>query len=276
MGLYSGGLIIRRIFASEIWKAYFWRGFLSEFYGNEKKTGCSRSLSISMKVKIPWLTSVGMRNLGSNDKSCCTAALLARDSPSCWHTVILGTSWIVWRRMSRDSEGSENLTLSRLIAVRKWALFVSYLKSIGAFWITVRGSVLLLCSEPVVVPNLVIKSKFLLKSVSSAILPSLLSLSKDSWLTLAVMDTWQSDCSSSLQAMDSICLSFVPTLPTLSFSKSIISNLWSFCLDNLWPDGLGIFGSVKVLLKTEQDGKYREFGLSRSKLSIFLFFLWTV
>ena len=40
MGLYSGGLIIERIFASEIWGAYFWGGFilgggggLSEFYG---------------------------------------------------------------------------------------------------------------------------------------------------------------------------------------------------------------------------------------------------
>ena len=44
MGLYSGGLIIGRIFASEIWGAYFREGFflgggggegglLSEFYG---------------------------------------------------------------------------------------------------------------------------------------------------------------------------------------------------------------------------------------------------
>ena len=40
MGLYSGGLIIRRIFASEIWGAYFREGLilgggnlLSEFYG---------------------------------------------------------------------------------------------------------------------------------------------------------------------------------------------------------------------------------------------------
>ena len=31
MGLYSGGLIIRKIFASEIWGAYFWEGlFLGE------------------------------------------------------------------------------------------------------------------------------------------------------------------------------------------------------------------------------------------------------
>ena len=27
MGLYSGGLIIGRIFASDIWGAYFWEGF---------------------------------------------------------------------------------------------------------------------------------------------------------------------------------------------------------------------------------------------------------
>ena len=39
MGLYSGGLIIGRIFASEIWGAYFREGLfllgglLSEFYG---------------------------------------------------------------------------------------------------------------------------------------------------------------------------------------------------------------------------------------------------
>ena len=43
MGLYSGGRIIGRIFASEIWEAYFqggrgggayfWEGLLSEFYG---------------------------------------------------------------------------------------------------------------------------------------------------------------------------------------------------------------------------------------------------
>ena len=38
MGLYSGGLNIRRIFASEIWGAYFRRayfggGLLSELYG---------------------------------------------------------------------------------------------------------------------------------------------------------------------------------------------------------------------------------------------------
>ena len=33
MGLYSGGLIIGMIFASEIWGAYFWGGLLSEFYG---------------------------------------------------------------------------------------------------------------------------------------------------------------------------------------------------------------------------------------------------
>ena len=38
MGLYLGGLIIGRIFASEIWganfgRAYFWGSLLSEFYG---------------------------------------------------------------------------------------------------------------------------------------------------------------------------------------------------------------------------------------------------
>ena len=39
MGLYSGGLLIGKIFASDIWgggifgRAYFWRGLLSEFYG---------------------------------------------------------------------------------------------------------------------------------------------------------------------------------------------------------------------------------------------------
>ena len=39
MGLYTGGLIIGRIFASEIWwglifgRAYFWGDLLSEFYG---------------------------------------------------------------------------------------------------------------------------------------------------------------------------------------------------------------------------------------------------
>ena len=38
MGLYSGGLIIRRIFASEIWeggifrRAYFWGGLLTKLY----------------------------------------------------------------------------------------------------------------------------------------------------------------------------------------------------------------------------------------------------
>ena len=30
MGLYSGGLIIARIFASEIWGAYFWEGLFLE------------------------------------------------------------------------------------------------------------------------------------------------------------------------------------------------------------------------------------------------------
>ena len=34
MGLFSGGLVIGRIFASEIWGAYFREGLLSEFYGN--------------------------------------------------------------------------------------------------------------------------------------------------------------------------------------------------------------------------------------------------
>ena len=49
MGLYSGGLIIGRIFASEIWGAYFredlfWGqeegggGLLSEFYGTSTAT----------------------------------------------------------------------------------------------------------------------------------------------------------------------------------------------------------------------------------------------
>ena len=33
MGLYTGGLIIGRIFASEIRGAYFREGLLSEFYG---------------------------------------------------------------------------------------------------------------------------------------------------------------------------------------------------------------------------------------------------
>ena len=32
MGLYSGGLIIRRIFASEIWGAYFREGLLFFFF----------------------------------------------------------------------------------------------------------------------------------------------------------------------------------------------------------------------------------------------------
>ena len=33
MGLYWERLIIGRIFAPEIWGAYFWRGLLLEFYG---------------------------------------------------------------------------------------------------------------------------------------------------------------------------------------------------------------------------------------------------
>ena len=33
MDLYLGGLIIWRLFASEILGAYFWRGLLPEFYG---------------------------------------------------------------------------------------------------------------------------------------------------------------------------------------------------------------------------------------------------
>ena len=33
MGLYSGGFMIGRICASEIWGAYFREGLLSEFYG---------------------------------------------------------------------------------------------------------------------------------------------------------------------------------------------------------------------------------------------------
>ena len=38
MGLYTGGLIIGRIFVSEIWglifgRTYFWGGLISEFYG---------------------------------------------------------------------------------------------------------------------------------------------------------------------------------------------------------------------------------------------------
>ena len=33
MGLHPEGFIIRRIFASEIWGAYFREGLLSEFYG---------------------------------------------------------------------------------------------------------------------------------------------------------------------------------------------------------------------------------------------------
>ena len=37
MALYLGGLIIRRIFASEIWGAYFWEGLLSEFYGTSPR-----------------------------------------------------------------------------------------------------------------------------------------------------------------------------------------------------------------------------------------------
>ena len=32
MGLYSGRLIIRRIFASEIWGAYFWEGLFFFFF----------------------------------------------------------------------------------------------------------------------------------------------------------------------------------------------------------------------------------------------------
>ena len=48
MGLYSGGLIDGRIFASEIWGAYFWEGLfsffgggglLSEFHGIPKISG---------------------------------------------------------------------------------------------------------------------------------------------------------------------------------------------------------------------------------------------
>ena len=32
MGLYSEGLIIRKIFASEIWGAYFWEGLIFSFF----------------------------------------------------------------------------------------------------------------------------------------------------------------------------------------------------------------------------------------------------
>ena len=57
MGLYSGGLIIGRIFASEIWGAYFREGLffflggggglLSEFYGIVTKVALSK-----IKAKI--------------------------------------------------------------------------------------------------------------------------------------------------------------------------------------------------------------------------------
>ena len=65
MGLCSGGLIIGRIFASEIWWAYFreglfiyllisfffWGGggdLLSEFYGSENKT------RLNMAITVPY------------------------------------------------------------------------------------------------------------------------------------------------------------------------------------------------------------------------------
>ena len=52
MDLHSGGLIIIRIFPSEIWglifgKVYFWRGLLSEFYVILLRIHNSPSLSSS-------------------------------------------------------------------------------------------------------------------------------------------------------------------------------------------------------------------------------------
>ena len=70
MGLYSGGLIIERIFASEIWGAYFREGFffwggggglLSEFYGiplKEQRKASQlknrRFPNVSHSVEVVW------------------------------------------------------------------------------------------------------------------------------------------------------------------------------------------------------------------------------
>ena len=45
MGLYSGGLVVGRIFASEIWGAYFWEGL---FFGE-------LIIRILCYIKGPWL-----------------------------------------------------------------------------------------------------------------------------------------------------------------------------------------------------------------------------
>ena len=53
MGLYSGGLIIGRIFASEIWRAYFREGLLSEFLRFIESKQKQVSLSGFRALSIP-------------------------------------------------------------------------------------------------------------------------------------------------------------------------------------------------------------------------------